>query len=91
MIALQNMSYKIDFPIAAIATLPNHRGRFLTTLVPGSVVRLICKPNDIGLVRIQCRDCEYSVFLDDLKLYASALSIEPNQQPDDRNAPRMPG
>ena len=73
MIALQNVSYRIEFPIAAIATLPNQRGRFLTALVPGSVVRMICEPNDIGLVRIQSSECEYSVFVDDLKVYASPV------------------
>ena len=69
MIALQKGSYVIDFPIPAIAKLPN-RGRFLTVLCPGSVVRLSRNANDDGLVRVHSGDCAYTVFVEDLWWYA---------------------
>jgi hypothetical protein len=70
MIALRKASYVVEFPIPAIATLPKRRS-FLTVLCPGSVIKFICQPNDMGLVRVQSGDCEYKVFMDDLKWYAS--------------------
>ena len=78
MIALQKGSYVIDFPIAAIATLPNRR-RFLTVLCPGSVVRLNRNANEDDLVRVRSGDCAYTVFVEDLRWYAS------QQQPQHRD------
>ena len=71
MVTLQNASYRINSKIGAIAE--DSGGRCLTTLVPGIVVKVICEPNDLGLLRVRCEAREYSVFWEDLNSFGSLI------------------